>query len=104
MPDNNSNYNETITALSDLQKLAGGAENAIPSAMLDLVAAQTIGMAMHNAVNAQQHAQTLYAAATASTCAYILSATSHAPTQHQAENGSAPAENNDAPTKGNKKQ
>lgn len=41
--------------------------------MLNVVMSKSLGIAMHNAVNAQQHAQVLNAAATTSTCARILS-------------------------------
>jgi flagellar motor protein MotB len=42
--------------------------------MLDLVMAQTLGLAMQNAVTAQQNAQILNSAIVAATCTRILSA------------------------------
>lgn len=64
--------NEIYTEIANLQKLVRG-NTSQSFAMLNTVMAETIGMSMHNAVSTQHNSQTLNSAATASTCARILS-------------------------------
>lgn len=61
---------ESSTASADTDKDT----NAPSTDMLDMVMAQALGLAMHNAVNAQQNAQILNSAIVAATCTRILSA------------------------------
>lgn len=66
----NPKSRESSTASSDTEN----STNTPSTDMLDMVMSQALGLAMHNAVNAQQNAQILNSAIVAATCTRILSA------------------------------
>ncbi len=61
--------------INELQQLINGSSQSNSTAILHAVMADTIGMSMHNAVNAQHNSQLLSAASTTAACARILGAT-----------------------------
>jgi len=63
--------NKTLDTVIDLNELINGDKN-IAEMMLRVVTAESLGMAMHNAVSAQHNAQILNAAIVAATCNKIL--------------------------------
>lgn len=68
------NEQDMFHSLHELQKLLKGSADSQPMAMLNNVMAETLGMSMHNAVNNQHNAQLVNTAATTTTCARILAA------------------------------
>ncbi|MEM7244841.1 MAG: RebB family R body protein [Acidobacteriota bacterium] len=71
--DNPGTVNDQITDSVILaQVLSSGTAAAQSMGMLDAVMAETLGMAMHNAVNAQQNMQMVSSAAVTATCSHML--------------------------------
>ncbi|MBS1772052.1 MAG: RebB family R body protein [Bacteroidetes bacterium] len=60
-------------SVADIQQLLSRAAGLQSQGLLGNVMVETIGMSMHNAVNAQHNAQIVNSATTTSTCAKILS-------------------------------
>jgi len=90
-----------LSSVTDVQQLLKGNTDSQSIAMLNNVMAETIGMAMHNAVTAQHNAQMLNSATTTSTCARILSvmgAKPPAPASPPAPGPSAASTGGETPT------
>ena len=67
--------NSQITdAVAATNTCSVGQAPALTQGLLDAVMAQTLGLAMHNAVTAQQNAQTASTAAVTATCARLVQA------------------------------
>ena len=83
----NSQITDSVTQASTL--LTG---YAAPQgmALLDVVSAETIGMAMHNAISAQQNAQLTSNASITSTCAKMLAVEQALPTKKEKEDHPPP--------------
>lgn len=72
--------NDMITdSVSHNTVLNNGLAPATGASMLDVVSAETVGMSMHNAVNAQNNAQITTSASIARTCAHMLGMQSAVP-------------------------
>ncbi len=71
--ENANTVNSQITdSITQVNSNAIGNAASQSMAMLDAVMAETLGMSMHNAVNAQHNSQMIGAASTTSTCAKML--------------------------------
>lgn len=71
---NNGSVNDVITdSVTSTSTLLTGYAAPQGMALLDVVSAETIGMAMHNAITAQQNAQLAANASVTTTCARMLS-------------------------------
>ncbi len=64
--------NKTVESIEELQRLLFQNSSSQSLGVLNSVMAETLGMAMHNAVDAQRNSQLTNAAATTSACARIL--------------------------------
>ncbi len=74
MIDDNSVNSQVVDAVSSIVTLTTGQAPAQALGMLDAVMLETLGMAMHNAVNRQQGAGMINAAAITAACAKMISA------------------------------
>lgn len=63
---------QVVDSVTEAIALNIGHAPSATEAMIDAVMAQTVGMAMHNAVTAQQNAQMVANSAVAATCTRIL--------------------------------
>ncbi|MEI9926890.1 MAG: RebB family R body protein [Sphingomonas sp.] len=63
---------QIVDGVADVVTLTGGGSPSHAFAMLDAVMAETLGMAMYNAVNRQQGSSMIGAAAVTATCAKML--------------------------------
>ncbi|MGD3727160.1 RebB family R body protein [Xanthomonas citri pv. citri] len=74
MIDDSSVNSQIVDAVSSIVTLTTGQAPAQALGMLDAVMLETLGMAMHNAVNRQQGAGMINAAAITAACAKMISA------------------------------
>ncbi len=73
MPGENTINDQIIDSVDFVNNTNMGVSPSQTMAMLDAVMAETIGMAMHNAVTTQQNGQMIGNASVTATCAKILS-------------------------------
>ncbi|MDR3419515.1 MAG: RebB family R body protein [Nevskia sp.] len=74
MNDNGTVNSQIVDSVSSVGTLITGQSPAQSFGMLDAVLLETLGMAMHNAVNRQQGGSVIGAAAVAAACARMLGA------------------------------
>ncbi|WP_211904951.1 RebB family R body protein, partial [Xanthomonas maliensis] len=74
MIDDSTVNSQIVDAVSSVVTLTTGQAPAHALGMLDAVMLETLGMAMHNAVNRQQGAGMINAAAITAACAKMISA------------------------------
>lgn len=77
--DNSTVNSQIVDAVSSIVTLTTGQSPSQALAMLDAVLLETLGMAMHNAVNRQQSASMVSAAALTAACAKMLAVPFPAP-------------------------